>query len=110
MQEVLDALHAEHGFPGASVAWAGGDRVVQMRASGWADPEAEVPMTPESRMLAASIGKSFVAAATLALQAEGRLDLNDTVSDWLGDRVWFDRLPNHDSLTHCADTPRRGSW
>lgn len=99
VQEVLDALHAEHGFPGASVAWAGGDRVVQMRATGWADPEAEVPMTPESRMLAASIGKSFVAAIALALQGEGRLDLNDTVSDWLGDRVWFDRLPNHDSLT-----------
>ena len=31
---------------------------------------------PDSRMLAASIGKSFVAAAALALQAEGGLDLD----------------------------------
>jgi D-alanyl-D-alanine carboxypeptidase len=99
VQEVMHVLRAEHGFPGASVAWTGAEGAVQMRATGWADPEAGVLMTPESRLLSASIGKSFVAAAALALQAEGRLDLDDLVSNWLGDRVWFDRLPNHDSLT-----------
>ncbi|MCC5983536.1 MAG: hypothetical protein JJU42_04130 [Rhodobacteraceae bacterium] len=36
VQEALDALHADHGFPGASVARAGGDGVEQMRATGWA--------------------------------------------------------------------------
>jgi D-alanyl-D-alanine carboxypeptidase len=99
VQSVLDTLHAEHDFPGASVAWIGADEVLQTRATGWADPEARVPMTQDSRMLAASIGKSFVAAAALALQAEGRLDLDSPVSDWLGDRVWFERLPNHGALT-----------
>ena len=99
VQEVMDALHADHGFPGASVAWAGADGAVQTRVTGWADPDAWVPMTPESRMLAASIGKSFVVGVALALQAEGWLDLDAPVSDWLGERSWFDRLPNHDSLS-----------
>ena len=99
VQEVLEALRTEHGFPGASVAWTGADEAVETRATGWAHPDAEVPMTPDSRVLAASIGKSFVAAAALALQAEGRLDLDARVSDWLGERPWFDRLPNHASLT-----------
>ena len=99
LQDVLDALRAEHAFPGASVAWTGPDGTVQVRATGFADPDAGLPMTPQSRMLAASIGKSFVAAAALALQAEGRLDLDAPVSDWLGARGWFDRLPNHDRLT-----------
>lgn len=99
VQEVLDALQAEHGFPGVSVAWTGSDGAVEARASGLADPEAGVPMTPESRTLAASIGKSFVAAAALALQAEGKLSLDDPLSTWLGDRDWFARLPNHDGLT-----------
>lgn len=99
LQDILDALRAEHAFPGASVAWTGPDGAVQARTTGFADPDAGLPMTPESRMLAASIGKSFVAAAALALQAEGRLDLDARVSDWLGERAWFDRLPNHHSLT-----------
>jgi len=99
VQDVLDALRAEHAFPGASVAWTGPDGTVQVRATGFADPDAGLPMTPQSRILAASIGKSFVAAAALALQAEWRLDLDGRVSDWLGARAWFDRLPNHDRLT-----------
>ncbi len=99
LQDILDALRAEHAFPGASVAWIGPAGAVQARTTGFADPDAGLPMTPESRMLAASIGKSFVAAAALALQAEGQLDLDARVSDWLGARGWFERLPNHDSLT-----------
>lgn len=99
IQELLDALRAEHGFPGVSVAWTGADGAVEVRASGLADPEAGVPMTPESRTLAASIGKTFVAAAALSLQAEGRLSRDDPVSKWLGDRAWFPRLPNSDGLT-----------
>jgi D-alanyl-D-alanine carboxypeptidase len=99
VQEVLDALRAEHGFPGVSVAWTGTDGAVEMRASGLADLEAGVPMTPESRTLAASIGKTFVAAAALSLQAEERLSLDDPVSKWLGDRAWLPRLPNNAGLT-----------
>lgn len=99
MDELLDTLRATHGFPGISVAWVGADGDVQTRAAGLADPETGAPMTPESRTLAASIGKSFVAASALALQAEGRLSLDAPLSDWLGSRDWFTRLPNGDGLT-----------
>jgi D-alanyl-D-alanine carboxypeptidase len=99
MDELLDTLRSTHGFPGISVAWVGADGEVQTRATGLADPETGAPMTPESRTLAASIGKSFVAASALALQAEGRLSLDAPLSDWLGGRDWFTRLPNGDGLT-----------
>jgi len=99
VQGILDTLRAEHGFPGASVAWTGPDGTVHVRTTGFADPEAGLPMTAETRMLTASIGKSYVAAVALALQAEGRLDLDAPVSDLLGAQAWFARLPNHDMLT-----------
>ncbi|MGY6550244.1 MAG: serine hydrolase domain-containing protein [Roseinatronobacter sp.] len=99
VQGVLDALRAGHGFPGASVAWTGPDRLVQARTTGFADPEAGLPVTPDTRMLAASIGKSYVAAVALALEAEGQLDLDAPVSRFLGAKTWFARLPNHDRLT-----------
>ena len=56
-------------------------------------------MTPRSRMLAASIGKTFVGATAVALAREGVLDLDSLVSQWLGNRPWFARLPNHDTIT-----------
>jgi D-alanyl-D-alanine carboxypeptidase len=99
VQDALDALRLEHGFPGAAVAWSGPGDAVQTRVTGMSDPDAGVPITAESRMLAASIGKSFVAAAALALQAEGTLSLDDPISVRLGDRPWFSRLPNHATLT-----------
>jgi D-alanyl-D-alanine carboxypeptidase len=98
VQETLDALRASHAFPGATVAWADADGL-EARAAGWADPDRGVPMTPATRMLAASIGKSFTAAAALSLQAEGALDLDAPLGRWLGGRPWFERVPNHDTLT-----------
>ena len=63
-----------------------------------ADKEYSIPMTPQSRMLAASIGKSFVAATCVAMAQEGVLDLDRPVADWLGEYLWFDRLPSHDII------------
>jgi len=50
-------------------------------------------------MLAGSIGKTFVAATVLALEAKGLLARSDPVSDYLGNRDWYARLPNHDTMT-----------
>lgn len=51
VQGVLEALRAEYGFPGASVAWTGLDETVDVRTTGFADPEAGLPMTPETTQL-----------------------------------------------------------
>jgi D-alanyl-D-alanine carboxypeptidase len=56
-------------------------------------------MTSDSRMLAASIGKSFVAMTALSLESDGVLSRSDLVSRHLGDRDWFTRLPNHATMT-----------
>jgi D-alanyl-D-alanine carboxypeptidase len=111
LQAELDRVRTEFGFPGMTAAYLLGDGTGGAAASGMADVEAGVPMTKHSRMLAASIGKSFVAALTVALALEKRLTLDEPVSRWLGTRDWFDRLPNHESitlrhlLTHSAGLP-----
>lgn len=110
-QVELDALHDQYGFPGATAAYILPDGTTGVAATGLADVELNIPMTPQSRMLAASIGKTFVGATVLALAQEGRLRLDDPISTWLGDRPWFSRLPNHDKitlrhlLTHSAGLP-----
>ncbi|WP_166646025.1 serine hydrolase domain-containing protein [Halospina denitrificans] len=99
VREVLSDLRERHGFPGATVAWAGPGNKVRTLAVGMADPDSERPMSPDTPMLAASIGKSFVAAAILRAAEQDQLELDSPISTWLGDEEWFHRLPNHKTLT-----------
>ncbi|HDQ00799.1 MAG TPA: class A beta-lactamase-related serine hydrolase [bacterium] len=111
VQAVLDSLRHEYKFPGATAAYILPDGTVETVATGLADVELNIPMTPQSRMLAASIGKTFAGALVLALVQEGKLQLDDPIPKWLAERPWFSRLPNHDEitlrqlLTHSAGIP-----
>jgi D-alanyl-D-alanine carboxypeptidase len=96
---VLDSLRAADGFPGATAAVVGPKGSLRAFATGWANREDAARMTPDARMLGGSTGKSFVAAVTLDLAQQGRLDLDAPIARWLADRPWFDRLPNAEALT-----------
>ncbi len=98
-QATLDGLRVEYGFPGATAAYVLPDGSAGVAATGFDDVESQTPMTVRSRMLAASIGKTFVGATVLALAHEGRLDLDAPLSRHLSERPWFTRLPNHASIT-----------
>ena len=99
LQRTVDSLRAADGFPGATTAVVTPDGAVHTAATGWADREDSTRMTPDTRMLGGSTGKSFAAAVVLALAQDGVVDLDGPVSRWLGERPWFDRLPNADALT-----------
>jgi D-alanyl-D-alanine carboxypeptidase len=86
-------------LPGVSVAFALPDGRVGTAASGLADLESEVRMTPDTRFLAGSVGKSLHAALAVALAREGIVDLDAPISRWIGDEPWFARLPNARDLT-----------
>ncbi|MXQ06596.1 serine hydrolase [Alphaproteobacteria bacterium GH1-50] len=99
IQDVLEAFHEDYGFPGATVAVVNRTGDIDTVAVGMADVEANTPMRPESRMLAASIGKTVWGALTLSLEADGSLDRSDLVSVYLGSQPWFAHLPNADTMT-----------
>ena len=98
-QAETDRVRIQFRFPGMTAAYVLHDGTVGTAASGLADVEAEVPMTGNTRMLSASIGKSFVGALCIALAIEGRLAPDKPISQWLGTFDWFKRLPNHESIT-----------
>lgn len=80
-------------------------------AIGLADVENKTPLKPGDRLLAGSIGKTFVVAVVLQLIEEGKLNLDDRLEKWLGRDPWFSRLPNAADLTirsllnHTAGLP-----
>ena len=99
LSDTLDVFGDRYDFPGATAAIALPDGRLVTAATGLADVEAGREMTPGTRMLAASIGKTFVGATVLTLESEGRLSQSDLLADYLGDRRWFSDLPNADTIT-----------
>ena len=98
LKETLASFRDQYHFPGATAAIVLPDGTARSAAIGLADVEAERDMTPETRMLAASIGKTFVGATILALEFEGLLSQGDLLADHLGDRSWFPNLPNAQTI------------
>lgn len=95
----LDSLCVSYGLPGATAAYVGANGRSGVAATGFADVETGSQMTSGSRMLAASIGKTFVGATAATLAEKGVLDLDIPIERWLGDRPWFHRIPNHKQIT-----------
>jgi len=99
LQAKLDSLVEHSLVPGATVGVALPDGTSFGVAAGMSDTARAVAMTPESRMLQGSVGKTYFGAVALQLVAEGRLDLDAHLADFLGDESWFDRLPNARDIT-----------
>jgi D-alanyl-D-alanine carboxypeptidase len=92
-------LRSQTQFPGANVGVVMPDGRSMSVSVGYADLEAGTGMLPQHRMLAGSIGKTFVSAVTLQLVEGRKLGLDDKIETWLGKEPWFDRLPNARSIT-----------
>ena len=111
LEAILGDFHDRYGFPGVTSAIVLPEGTTVTAATGLADLENDRIMTPETPMLAASIGKTFVAATVLSLENEEALSRADLLSAHLGDRPWFDALPNADTITidhllhHTAGLP-----
>ncbi|MGW6454652.1 serine hydrolase domain-containing protein [Streptomyces sp. NPDC055078] len=104
-QRAMDTV-VRAGIPGVTGQTRDGDRVWK-GTSGVGDRGTGVPRGKNDRFRIASITKTFVATALLQLEAEGRLDLDDTVDRWLpglvrgngndGRRMTVRQLLNHTS-------------
>jgi CubicO group peptidase (beta-lactamase class C family) len=94
----LEAL----GFAGAALIAEDG-RTVLRKGYGLADREAGIPITTASVFSLGSITKQFTAAAILALEAQGRLSVDDPIAMYIPD-IPADKqaITLHHLLTHSS--------
>jgi CubicO group peptidase (beta-lactamase class C family) len=83
----------EDGIPGASVLLIENSEVMWSGAYGYADLEAERPLTTASLMMAHSISKSVTAWGVMRLVEEGRVGLDDPVEPYLEKHLGGWRFP-----------------
>ena len=95
----LTSLHEAASFPGSTLGFVLPDGRSGSVSVGLADIEYKKPLKPTDRMLAGSIGKTYVSAVMLKLVQDGRVNLDTTIDHWLGANAWFSRLPNSKDVT-----------
>ena len=93
---------AEGGFS-AVILIARGDTILLRRGYGWADRGKKTPFSPNTIFDIGSITKQFTAAGILALEAQGKLSVQDSLGRYFpnapADKA---RITLHQVMTHSA--------
>jgi len=83
LDDAIDRALADRRIVGTLVTVVRSGDVTYRRAAGHADREAGRPMRPDTSFRLASLSKTMVSAAALALVEQGRLAVTDPVAHWL---------------------------
>ena len=74
VDSVIAEFRDRHRVPGLAVCLVDQGRVIHLAGYGFADLEAEKPVTPTTLFHTASVSKTFVATAVMQLVQTGRID------------------------------------
>ncbi|MCB8933525.1 MAG: beta-lactamase family protein [Fimbriimonadaceae bacterium] len=96
---LLGSLREARGFPGATVGVVTRDGQSFTVSVGVSDERTGRKLIPTDRMLAGSIGKTFLGALVLREVEAGRLSLDQKAAYWLGSQPWFKGIPNAGRIT-----------
>jgi CubicO group peptidase (beta-lactamase class C family) len=108
----LEAMRAYEQIPGISAAIVHDQETLWAGAHGFANPDRQLPATPETLYSICSISKLFTAIAVMQLRDEGLAALSDPIDRHL---PWFRIADAHPGsapvtvagiLTHAAGLPR----
>ncbi|MGA5304227.1 serine hydrolase domain-containing protein [Nucisporomicrobium flavum] len=83
VQQRIDRLVSEDGFPGVLASVRGTDGRVRDYTAGVADLKTHRPVPRDARVRIGSNTKTFTAVVAMQLVGEGRIDLNATVEHYL---------------------------
>jgi CubicO group peptidase (beta-lactamase class C family) len=92
----------KEGYPGAALLIAQNGRILYQNGYGYADIGNRVRITPETKFRIGSITKQFTAAAILKLQEDGKLSVDDKLSQYYPDFPRGDEITLYHLLTHIS--------
>jgi CubicO group peptidase (beta-lactamase class C family) len=83
LDDFIQSEMKKMGIPGLSIAVIKDGKIVKLAGYGSANLETRTPATPDTVYKIASLSKPFTAAAIQILAAEGKLSLDDKVSEYI---------------------------
>lgn len=112
LKQQLNEIIISGDIPGVSFCAIFNDGKIYNLAAGVSDLENQTSMIPHALMFSGSVGKTYVAAITLKLIENGKLNLSDSVNQFFESEPWFDSIPNAHNITiemllnHTTGIPR----
>ena len=103
IDKFVEAEMQRQQVPGVSLAVVKEGRPLFIKSYGFANLEHRVPVKPETIFQSGSAGKQFTAAAVMLLVEDGKVNLDDKISKYLGDvpETWSSITVRH-LLTHTS--------
>lgn len=111
LDELLNK-YTEYGQFNGSVLVADQGKVIYKKGFGLANREWDISNAPDTKHRLGSITKQFTAMLIMQLVAEGKLDLQATISKYLPDysKVNGEKITIHQLLNHTSGTPNYTSF
>jgi CubicO group peptidase (beta-lactamase class C family) len=93
---------AKERSPGVAVLVSRDGEIIYENSFGYADIGNKVPVIAETKFRIGSITKQFTAAGILKLQEEGKITVNDSLSEFIPDFPRGNEVTIHHLLTHTS--------
>jgi CubicO group peptidase (beta-lactamase class C family) len=110
----IDALvqeNYERGVYEGAVLVARDGQVILSEGYGFADREKKIPNTPQTKFRIASITKQFTATAILLLQEQGKLNIEDSICNYIDDcPEIFEPVKIRHLLSQSAGVPHKTTY
>jgi CubicO group peptidase (beta-lactamase class C family) len=100
----LERLAAE-GQLSANLLLAEGGRILLRKSYGYADVDNQIPLREDAVFELASVSKQFTAAAVSLLVADGKIDLDAPVMDYLPELAAYPDLTTRQLVHHTGGLP-----
>jgi CubicO group peptidase (beta-lactamase class C family) len=103
VDEHVKSVMQKQNIPGISLAVVNNGQIVLAKGYGYANLEHQVPVKPETVFHTASVGKQFTATAVMMLVEEGKINVDEKISTYLGEvpESWKNITVRH-LLTHTS--------
>lgn len=96
IEEELQSIMKQYKGVGLGVAVVKDNQLIYTHSFGWKDREKQIPLQNDDLFRIASISKSFSATTIMHLVEEGKVSLDDKVSDLVGFEVKNPKYPDTD--------------
>jgi CubicO group peptidase (beta-lactamase class C family) len=103
IDELVNAEMARQHIPGVSIAVVKNGKIVKEKGYGIANVEDQAPVTPATVFQSGSIGKQFTSALTMLLVQDGKLKLDEPISNYFpGVPESWSKITVRHLLTHTS--------
>jgi CubicO group peptidase (beta-lactamase class C family) len=104
-EENLYALQSRIPALGVAISIIKSDGTVITETTGYSNPQTQLPVTPDTRFLCASISKLFTGLSVLILFERGQLDLDKDINEYIEIKVYHPNglpITARKLLEHCS--------